>query len=211
MCWRFVSNFSLNIKNPFIYFIHYNNPPNNPRPPPINAPVPPPNCPPTKAPPIAVENGFASVCCCPTVVGKPDAIGETKPAYCCNACAGANWACLCIASNCWPVCNSEGICVAKPNCLPLSVLYWLKAKGNAAWATCPNAVCWARGDVGVLPAPENCDCTAVEISAPVLCINGERNGFVNCPPKVAANCWLAAFAKTSCEAKPCKLCWVGAT
>jgi hypothetical protein len=57
-----VLNFSFIIKNYFIYFIHYNNPPNNPKPPPIKVPVVPnPKAFANKAPPAAVVNGLACV------------------------------------------------------------------------------------------------------------------------------------------------------
>ena len=74
----------LNVINNFSY-LHYNRPPNKPPIPPTTAPGAPPNDPPNKAPPIAVENGLACTCCCAVVTGKPDAIGEAKLAYCCNA------------------------------------------------------------------------------------------------------------------------------
>ena len=96
---RLCSYFLFKVKIKFFNSIHYNKPPSNPKPPPSNAPAPPPNCPPTNAPPSAVENGLACTCDDPIVVGNPVAIGDTKPAYCCNACAGANCLCLCIFSS----------------------------------------------------------------------------------------------------------------
>ena len=57
---------------------------------------------PNKAPPAAVVSGFALVLTCPDVTGNPEAIGETKPAYCCKLKAGAKFCCLCIFSNCCP-------------------------------------------------------------------------------------------------------------
>ena len=54
-----VLNFSFVIKNYFIYFIHYNNPPKNPKPPPIKGLNPREDA--NKAPPAAVVNGLACV------------------------------------------------------------------------------------------------------------------------------------------------------
>ena len=75
------------------------------------------------APPAAVVSGFALVLTPPDVTGNPDAIGETKPAYCCKAWAGAKFCCLCNCSSCWPVWTKLGVLVAIPNCLCLSLPY----------------------------------------------------------------------------------------
>ena len=66
-----------------MYFFHYNNPPINPPAAPNNGPTPG-IAEPNIAPPAAVVNGLALVLTCPAVTGNPDAIGETKPAYCCK-------------------------------------------------------------------------------------------------------------------------------
>ena len=117
-----------------MYFFHYNNPPINPAAPPSNGPTPG-IAEPIKAPPAAVVSGFALVFTCPDVTGNPDAIGETKPAYCCKLKAGAMFCCLCIFSNCEPTAVNPGACDAIANCLPLSVSYCPKARGKAACAT----------------------------------------------------------------------------
>jgi len=81
-----------------LYFFHYSNPPSNPTPAPTKGLKP--KAEPKIAPPAAVVNGLALVLTPPDVTGNPDAIGETKPAYCCNAWNGAKFCCLCNCSNC---------------------------------------------------------------------------------------------------------------
>ena len=98
---------------------------------------------------------MAWVLTAPDLTGKPEAIGETIPPYCCSAWNGAMFCCLCIFSNCPPTCVKFGACCAIANCLALSVLYCWKAKGNACCATWLITCDWAKGEVGVLPAPVN--------------------------------------------------------
>ena len=99
-----IFDFSFNIKNNFFYFIHYNNPPNKPTPPPIRGPIPG-ICDPINAPPIAEVIGLALVFTCWFVTGNPAAIGDTIPEYCCKDWNGAKFCSLVNCSNCLPVVN----------------------------------------------------------------------------------------------------------
>ena len=74
---RLCSYFLFKVKIKFFNSIHYNKPPNNPKPPPSIAPTPGIDAPST-APPNPVVKGLACTCDDPIVVGNPVAIGDTQ-------------------------------------------------------------------------------------------------------------------------------------